>query len=230
MRKSILVLILLVGALALFQSCSTNPEKSLLSSYFHAVTLNDNDTMSSMAIEPIQVDLASWQILNVSPETVEPAKLPDLNAKELELKKAVEDHVGPTVAAKDELDAAKERLDLERTAAGKAAARKQVEQLQAVYDREYQKHKELQQAYNDAKAASAREEEMTAFSLGVRELPTIRDLTGDVHSKTVDVLLRLKNNTERKYKIHLKKYVLKDEAARLSHNGRWVIIQFEPVS
>jgi len=229
MKRSIMLALGLIAALVVMQSCSAPPEKGLLSRYFHASTLADNDTMSSMAMDPLQVDVSSWKLLNVTPEKIEPAKLAEMNAKELELKKEVENHVGPTVDAKDALDVAKENYDLARTAASKAARKREVDDLQVKYDAEYQKHKELQQAYNDAKQASADEEQLTLFSLGQRELASARSLTGDVHSKEVDVLLELKSGGERKYRIFLKKYDLKDESLNLRHNGRWIITKFERI-
>lgn len=229
MRKNAILVIGLVVAFLVVTACSSAPEKTLLAKYFNAMTLNDNQTMASMALQPIQVELDSWEILSVSPEEIQPAVLPDLNARELELKKQVEDNIGPTVEAKDLLDIAQEDLDTARTSAARAAARKKVEELQAKYDEQFAKHKELQQQYNDAKAAAAGEEEITKFSLGVRELPMIRDLTGNVHSKQVDVAIQNKAGETQKYKLHLKRYQLRDEVNNLSHNGRWVIIRFEPI-
>lgn len=229
MRKTVFLVIGLMVAFLIVTACSPAPEKGLLSRYFSAMTLNDNQTMASMALQPIQIELDSWEIINVGPERIEPAALPDLNAKELELKKEVEQNIGPTVEAKDLLDIAQEDMDTARTSAARNAARKKVEQLQAEYDAKYARHKELQQNYSDAKAAAAAEEEMTRFSLGIRELATIRELTGNVHSKEVEVAIKNKSGATQKYLLHMKQYALKDEVNNLRHHGRWVIIRFEPI-
>ena len=68
MRQKALIVIGILLALSVFQSCSSNPEKSLLTRYFNAVALNDNSTMSTMALEPVQLDIAAWEIANVSSE------------------------------------------------------------------------------------------------------------------------------------------------------------------
>lgn len=227
MKKTAFIVIGLLVAFLVLQSCSSSPEKGLLSRYFNAVTLNDNDTMSAMALEPVQVDLASWSLDAVSPERIEPASLPGLNKAELEYKKLMEQHVGPTMDAKDFLDAAKEELDLARTAGAKAAAKKKVDEFQLKFDEEYNKQKDLQKGYNDAKAAAASEEQITLFSLGQRELPMVRDLTGNVHSKEVDVTVKTKTGQAMKYKLIMRMYQLKDEATGLRHNGRWIITKFE---
>src|SRR4030042_3687492 len=106
MRKRSLIVIGLVLVVAFsLQSCSSNPEKGLLKKYFNAVRYNDNATMSSMALEPLTMDISGFDIVSVSPERIEPAVLAGLSAKEAELKKKLEEHVGPTIDAKDAVDA-----------------------------------------------------------------------------------------------------------------------------
>jgi hypothetical protein len=227
-KKSVLAVGILLASLAVI-SCSSKPEQSLLKSYFSAVRMNDTATMSTMALEPITVDVASWQLTKAGEESVFPAVLPELNKKEAEAKKALEQHIGPTMESKDALDTAQEELDLARTGGAKAAARKKVEELQAKYDQIYSLHKDMQKAYNDTKSAAAKEEEITRFSLGVRELANIRDLTGEVHSKEVEVMVKGKAGAEKGYRIQMRRYLLKDEALNINHTGRWVIVRFDPI-
>ena len=68
------------------------------------------------------------------------------------------------------------------------------------------------------------------FSLGARELPNVRDLTGDVHSKDVEISVTNRAGVKKNYKLLLKEYLLKDESNNIRHSGRWVIIKFEPLS
>lgn len=230
MRKKTLIVCGVALAIFVLQSCSSSPEKSLLSRYFNAVSLNDNATMSSIALEPAQMDYTSWAILSVTPEKIEPATLPDLAKEEADAKKALEQHIAPTMDAKDLLDAAKEDQDLARTPGARAVAKKKVEELQAKFDEEYNKQKDLQKAYNDAKAAAAAEEQITAFSIGVRDLANIRDLTGNVHSKDVEIRVTFKDGGVKKYRLSMRMYDLKDEALNLSHTGRWIITRFEQIA
>jgi hypothetical protein len=228
-KKSLFVIGIFLILFSL-QSCSSKPEKALLDRYFHAILLNDITTMSTMALEPVAIEAKSYEITKVGVDKVEPASLPDLNKKELELKKKLEGHVAPTLDAKDALDAAKDELDSARTGAAKNAAKKKVEELQAKYDQEYELHKQLQKDYNDAKAAAAREEEIATFSLGAGELPTIRELTGNVHSKEVEVKVISKEGQVKNYIFHLRMYNLRDETLNMNRRGRWVIIDFELLS
>ena len=57
----------------------------------------------------------------------------------------------------------------------------------------------------------------------------IRDLTGDVHSKEVEVKITNKAGADKSYRIQMRRYLLKDEVLNLNHNGRWVIVRFDPI-
>jgi hypothetical protein len=231
-RKGVIILgfISLLFVVVTFQSCTSTPEKTLLGTYFHAISLKDSMTMSTMALEPASIDVESWKIVSVSPDQTEPFTLPELNQKELELKKKLEDHVGPVTDADDALYGAQEELKAARTAGAKAAAKKKVEEMQAKFDEEREIHRQLQKDYNDAKATAAKDEQIALFSLNQRQLANIRDLTGSVLSKDVDVEVVGKDGKTTTYRFYLKKYDLKDETVNLPYRGRWIIVRFEPVS
>lgn len=230
MRKRALIVIAVFVAFFVIQGCTSAPEKTLLKKYFNAVAMNDNDTMSSMALEPLQPDMTSWSIVSIGEETIVPASLPALNAAEIEAKKAQDAQIGPTIDADTLLKDAQYEKDLARSSAGKAAAQKRIDELQKAYDEQNAKMQEFKKIYNAAKAAAAAEEEMTMFSLGQRELPVVRSLTGDVHSKEVVIAITLKSGAVKNYKLLMKQYLLRDEANNIRHPGRWVIIKFEPLS
>lgn len=230
MRKKTLAVAGVFVAFFVVQGCTSAPEKTLLKKYFNAVAMNDNDTMSSMALDPLQPDMTSWSIVSIGAEKVEPASLPALNAAEAEAKKAQDAQIGPTLDADSALKDAQYEKELARTAAGKAAAQRNIDKFQAAYDVENAKMQEFKRVYNAAKKAAADEEEMTMFSLGQRDLPVVRSLTGDVHSKDVEIAIVLKNGQTKNYKLMMRQYLLRDEAINLPHRGRWVIIKFEPLS
>jgi hypothetical protein len=230
MRRKSLIVVGLVFALVSLQNCSSKPEQSLLQSYFHAITLNDITTMSTMAIDPIKIEAESWKILKVTEEKIEPASIADFGKKEADLKKAYDGSSAPALDAKDTLDTAKDEFNSARTAAAKAAAKAKVDEAQKKFDEAYKNNRDLLNQYNEAKAAAAKEEEITSFSLGAGQLPNIRDLKGNVHSKDVDVEVKAKDGAAKVYKITIKMYDLKDEAANINRRGRWVITKFEQPS
>ena len=228
-HKNLWFLSLALLAVLFYTACSSNPEKALLDKYFHALSMNDNQTMASIAVEPLAIEAVSYKILSVSPEIVEPFSLPDLNQAEIEAKKKMDDHVGPVVEAKDALDMAQEELDNARTSGSRAALKKKVAELQAKYDEEYNAHRELQTQYSGNKEAAAKEEQVALFSLGVKSLPGIREMSGEVHSKTVQISVKTKSGAEKKYNVLMKRYILKDQTGQ-PNTGRWIIVKFEPVA
>lgn len=230
MRKRTLIVLGVFVAFFVIQGCTSAPEKTLLKKYFNAVQMNDNDTLSSIALEPLQPELGSWSILNIGTEKIEPATLPDLNKAEIEAKKLQDAQIGPTIDADTAVKDAQFEMDTTRSAGAKATLKKRVEELQAKYDVENGKMQELKKAYNAAKTAAAAEEEMTMFSLGERELAVVRELTGNVHTKEVDISISNRAGVAKKYRLLLKQYLLKDEVNNIRHNGRWVIIKFEPLA
>jgi hypothetical protein len=225
MNRKILAVFGVVLLAVAFTSCSSNPEKGLLDRYFNALSLNDLTTLSTMAIDPVSIEFDSWELVSVSEEIVEPAKLPEMNQKELDLKKQQEESVGVTLDARAELDDAVFERDNARGSAAKRQLQAKVDELQTKYDEQYAAHQQLQKDYNEAKAAAAREEEISLFSLG-GDYSTVREFVGNVHTKTVEVKIE-KDGVESHYRFHLRRYMLKDEAMNLDHRGRWSIVKIE---
>jgi len=201
---------------------------NLLNSFFTSVKVKDSMTMSTWALEPISMDVESWEIVSVSEERVEQTSLPELKEKELELRKKVEESVGITLDAKDELLDAEYERDQARTRTARRAAQNKVKELQATFDEIYATHKQLQTDYNEAKAATAREEQIASFSLGAGDITNIRDLTGKVHSKEVNVKVVGKEGTKI-YKLFLRMYGLKDEVLNVNRRGQWKIVKIEQI-
>jgi hypothetical protein len=231
-RKGLIVLGALAVLFILFalQSCKSTPEKGLLGAYFSAISMKDTTTMSTMAVEPISIDAASWQITSVSEEKIEPVNLVELGKAELEFKKKLEEHVGPVMDAEDALYGAQEEQKAARTGPAKSAAKAKVEEMQAKFDQEREIHKQLQRDYNEAKEAAQHEKDVAIFSLGAGEVANIMDLTGTVHTKDVDVKVTGKDGQVTNYRFNLRRYELRDEAANLNRRGRWIIVKFGPVA
>jgi hypothetical protein len=227
-RKSLIILIMALALIAA-QSCKSHPEQNLLTKYFNAISMNDTTTMSTMAVDPIKIEAESWKITSVSEEDIQPAALAEIGDKEADLKKQQDANVPKVLDAKDALDIAKDDYTTARTAAAKAAAKAKVDAAQAKYDEEYANHQDIIRQYNEAKAAAAREEEITSFSLGAGQLPNIRELTGTVHTKDVQIEVKTKAGAVENYKIWMKMYQLRDEANNVNHRGRWVITKIEKV-
>lgn len=229
MGKKTIIAIGFILLLFGLQSCQSKPEATILKRYVHAIILKDKATMASMAMEPISFDVERWEIVNVSLEKIEPARLPQLNEEEKKLQKEMQDSSVITLDAKDAADDADYELKNARTPAAKKAAQQKKNELQAKYEELRSKHNQILRDYNLAKQASIREEETTNFSLGAGDLTNIRDLKGEVRSKEVEVKIYWKSEAKN-YKFYLIRYNLKDETLNLPFHGRWVITKIEPLS
>ncbi len=227
MTKKFIYFLFLISLVIFVINCAQKPEQGLLKRYFHAVSLKDTDTMGSMAIEPISLEFSSWKIVSISEETVEPVILPELNKKEKEAKGKLNEHTGIVLDLKDELDMAKIELEYARTARARRAARKVVAEKQDAYDKEYEVHKQLLKEYNAAKEAAEKEEKITNFSVP-GEFVNIREMTGEIHKKEVVIELNTPEGVK-KFKVHLRRYILQDPETNTTHRGRWIILKFEPI-
>ncbi|MCP2519293.1 hypothetical protein NLD30_02470 [SCandidatus Aminicenantes bacterium Aminicenantia_JdfR_composite] len=227
MIKRLVYFLFLVSLIIFLVDCAGKPEENLLKRYFHAVRLNDTDTMGSMALEPISPEFKSWKIISISEEIVEPVILPDLDKKEKEAKSKLNEHTGIVLDLKNELDEAKMELEFARTARARRAARRKVAEKQAAYDKEYEIHKQLLKEYNKAKEAAEREEKIANFSV-LGEFPNIREMTGEIHKKEVIIELNTPEGVKR-YKANFRRYILKDPVTNATHRGRWIILNFEPI-
>jgi len=230
MRTKTLYAIGIILVLLALQGCSSHPEEGLLQRYFNAIKLKDIATMSSMAVDPIAIDVDNWSITAVSEEKASATNLADLAKLEADLKKKLEGHAGPVVEAQDLMFSAKEKYDSARSGGAKSAAKKEMEEATSNFEKERELHRQIQKEYNDASAMAKKEEDTTLFSLGNREMTNARDLAGMVYAKEVDVAVKATDGTTKNYRFHLKRYELKDETINLTHRGRWVIINFETLN
>lgn len=228
MRRKSLSLSGVILLIFILQSCTSHPEEGVLKRYFQAVRMNDKTTMGTMALEPISPEFTSWEIVNVSEERIEPVTLPELNQEEMDLKTKVEESVVTTVEAREQVDDALFEMENARTRTARRAAQQKVDELQKKYEEIRDNHNQLQTDYNKAKADAAQEEEITSFSLSAGEIPNIRELTGNVHAKEVDIKV-VQPGGEKTFRCYMKKYMLKDEVLNLHRNGRWIILRFEEI-
>jgi len=230
MRTKSLYAMGIILVLLAFQGCSSRPEEGLLQRYFNAIKLKDIATMSSMAVDPTGFDVDSWEITAVSEEKASPTNLTDLAKLEADLKKKLEGHAGTVVEAQDIMFSAKEKFDSARSGGAKSAAKKELDEATANFEKEREVHRQIQKEYNDASAMAKKEEDTTLFSLGNPDLANARDLSGMVYSKEVDVTVKGTDGTTKNYRFHLKRYEIRDEAINVTHRGRWVIINFETIN
>ncbi|MBD3413134.1 MAG: hypothetical protein GF421_01720 [Candidatus Aminicenantes bacterium] len=221
MNKKVLSYLGIVLLIFMIHSCSSSPEKAILERYFHAMSLDDLNTLSTMAIEPADFEFNSWEIVEVTEEYSDLFDLPELDKKEKELKEKVDDLTIETLNARDEMDTAKFEMERRRTRANI----NKFNETEENYNEMREQHKELQKQYNEVKQAAENEERMALFSLG-GDFPGVRQFEGEVHKKDVEVKVN-RNGEEVNYKIFMRQYELNDPQSNITHNGRWIILRFE---
>jgi hypothetical protein len=221
MNKKIFSYLGIVLLIFVIHSCSSHPEEALLDRYFNAMSFNDLNTLSTMAIEPADFEFDSWEIVNVSEEYTEPFALAEMDQKEKELKKQLDDLTTETLDARDAMDVAKFEMERRRTRANID----KFNEAEENYNKMYEEHKALQKEYNETEQAAEREEKISLFSLG-GDFPRIRQFEGDVHKKEVDIKVT-RNGEEANYKISMRQYELTDPGNNITHTGRWIILRFE---
>jgi len=185
------------------------------------MSLNDLNTLSTMAISPANFEFDSWEIVNVAEEYSEPFKLPELDKQGKELKEKLDDHTIETLNARDEMDVAKFEMERRRTRANI----NKFNEAEEKYNKLYEENKELRKEYNETRDAADREEEIALFSLG-GDFPLVRQFEGDVHKKEVEIKVH-RNGEETGYKIFMRKYQLTNPETNITHTGRWIILRFE---
>ena len=231
MRNRALIVIGLLVAFLAIQGCSSAPEKTLLKKYFNAVQMNDNDTMSSMALEPFQPELGSWSIVSIGAEKIEPASLAgaeqgrDRGQEAAGRADRADDRrrYGPQgrPVRKGHLPVRRRqgrRSEEDRRAPGQVRRRER--QDAGIQEGLQCRQGRRRRGRGDDDVLPRRQ----------RELPTVRELTGDVHSKDVEIAVTNRAGVTKNYRLAMRQYLLKDEVNNIPHRGRWMIIKFEPLS
>ncbi|MCK7477049.1 MAG: hypothetical protein M0C28_05665 [Candidatus Moduliflexus flocculans] len=231
MRNKTLIVLGVFVAFFVVQGCTSAPEKTLLKKYFNAVTMNDNDTMSSIALEPFQPELGSWKIVSIGEEKIEPASparpergrdrgqegpgrpdRPDDRRRHAPQGRPVREGHVPLGRRQGR------RPEEDRRAPGQVRRRERQDAgVQAGLQRR-QGRRGRGRGDDDVLPRRPRARRPSASS------------PGDVHSKDVEISVTNRAGATKNYKLKMKQYLLRDEVNNIPHRGRWIIIKFEPLS
>ncbi len=202
-------------------SCGS-PEKSMLGRYFEAVRFNDKMTMSTMAYEPIAMEIKKWRMVSLSQEEKKGLPLNELFKKQDELKEKRDAIVNQVADANDKVAEAKANLSKARGAA-KRKAEKELEEAENVYKETRASYEKIQKEWNELKALIDKERALFNLSVGI-EWPEGVELEGDMGVK--EAMVEVTTATDvRNYKVILRKYAIKTPEGQ-PLNGRWIIEKF----
>ena len=217
MKKTFLLLALF-SVIALLTSCQKGEEVTV-TKYFQAMQTNDKDTMSSMAVEPKDIEFKSYKITSSTEPTTTPLALPNLEKKMQELVKARKDQVSAALDKKGELDDAEYELEETRRRTKKSELEQKIEDLKKAVAEEEQKVKNQQAKINRLTQTIKVEKKMITMSSAVDS--NFELYSGDTLNSKVVVNVTLINGEVKDYIFLLRKNMLKLEDRKIP--GRFII-------
>ena len=222
--KKIILLVAMFSVLITLTSCG-KAEEAAIRSYFHAMQINDKDTMASMAVEPKDIDWKSFKITSTDQPVEIDLELPALEKKLEELNKAKRDQVNVALDKRDELDEAQFEAEETRRRTKKSELEQKVEDLQTQLAQEEQKVKNIQGQINKLAQQIKVEKSMIGMSASVTENYSL--YTGKTITIKTIVNITLTNGETKDYVFLLRKDVMTLENRVLP--SRFIITKIETV-
>jgi hypothetical protein len=223
MKKSIL-LAALFCAIIVLTACS-QPGEITVEKYFQAMKLNDKDTMSSMALEPKDLEFKSFEIGLVGEPIEKDLELPIYEKKLKELNKQKAEQGNNAMDAQDNLEELKDELSDARGARTKAGIQKQIEEAEKAFAEEKQQYNFLLMNVADLQKKISREKDMIRMSTGRTE--SLNLFSGKSFYQKVDAKVILENGDVNNYVFLLKRTDLTLQEQEKTLNGRLIIIKIQ---
>jgi len=222
--KKIILLVALFSVIVTLTSCG-KAEEAAVSSYFHAMQINDKDTMASMAVEPKDIEWKAFKITSTSEPVEMDLELPKLEKKLEELNKTKMAQVDIALEKKGLLDDAEFEIGETSRRTKKSELEQKVADLKAEVEAEEQKVKNIQAETNKLSQQIKVEKTMIGMSAGIME--NYEMYTGKtINIKTI-VNVTLTNGEIKDYVFLLRKDIMSmEDKARPS---RYVITKIETV-
>lgn len=211
MKKVLFPLVLL--SILVFTTACQKPEEVTLSKYFQALKAKDRDTMASMAIEPVQMNVKSYKVLSIEPAKEIDAPLASMVEKLEKLK----------VDKAAQIAVVQEKKALAEEAKGKN--KKAGEEAEATLNAETEKFKQMQAEYTNLKNQVDFERNLVKLSTNIEN--NQEACSGKCVDTTVNVLITSSEGQEKEYMFVLRKYVLMNEATKRAFPNRLVILKIQ---
>lgn len=206
----------LISILALGLSCSSEPEKRVLASFVNAVQAGDAAAAAQVSLVEFPGDVATWEIVEVSPESSTPFQLAALREEQAEMVKALE----AMIEDNDQFLRDNEELyyeykprkdkDPETKFTGK------LKEFDEAFAARMDEQNELDQKIKEAGDGIDALKKAAALSTNTPGLGTSYD--GDVLEKKATVKF-----DDKSYKVTLKQYALVNTEHNMRPVARWII-------
>jgi len=219
--KKIILLLALLGVIVLMTSCQ-KAEEVTVSKYFHAMAVNDRDTMATMAYEPRDVEYKAFEVLSIDEPVTKPLELQALIKKLAELERKRREQVNKVMNMTDERDDLEYEVEETRRRSRRAELKKKIEELNVQIEEDTEKVKSLQLDINQAKKEIDREKALITLSTGFRD--NLEMFSGDTTTNKVTVKVTLENGEVKDYVFLLRMDTLKVKDRE--QTGRLIVVKF----
>ncbi len=227
MKKGMVFLlagVLLVSSLALV-SCGS-PEQTLISRYIQAVNMNDKDTLTKIAPNPVAVALTKWKIVEKTQPREKKVSLADLKKRVVEAKKKMEELQQEAALAKIDFDDFAKKYD-KWSWALKRRNKKKYEELKSKYEELKKQFLAARDEYNKVVEEFTFEKKLQALSVG--DIPELEKMAGKAYEEEIVIEGTDKNGKVRRFKFYLVRYELTKPGATQPIRGRWVVRKIEEI-
>jgi len=219
MKKSILLAALFCLIIVL-TSCS-QPGEISVSKYFQAMKMNDKDTMSSMALEPKDLEFKSFEIVTIGEPEEKDLELPIFEQKMRDMIKEKTNLGNLAMDAQDELEDLKDELAETRRSSQKAQVQEKIKEAELVFAEQKQNYNMLLMNIAGLQKKISREKDQIRMSTGRTE--SLNLFTGKSFYQKVEVKVTLNNGDVNNYVFLLKKTDLTLEEKTI--DGRLIIVK-----
>lgn len=200
-----------------------HPEKNVVDQYFGAVNQKDNQTLSSFAAVGFDQKVDNWTISKVSPESRQPAPLPELVKKRHDAEAAVNEN--NKTAKAYQLDHLEEVNQVREIRKKNQPVPAKLQALAAEWDKFNQQDRDLKKVLAGAKDAVEKEKRDVALSVG--QLEEVESLSGEMVSKDYDLVLTI-GGQPKNYVMTLRKYELSSGEKGPKVMNRWIVHGLTP--
>jgi len=215
--------LIFLPALVILVSCG-GQDRNAINTYFKAIRIRDNPTMAAVSTVEFPERVASWDIIEIGPGSVEPFMLNDLNRNLRQANLALRH-----IAERDYLFLSDNQHHYKRYMARiEKNPDAELEGELAEFDREFREIRKKAEAAEKAveKANEELKNENRAVALSLMGSAVTDGLDGDVTTKLAQVVVT-RPEGEQTYQITLKYYNLVNQQTQAEVRSRWIITEVQ---
>jgi hypothetical protein len=225
MRDRATALAVALGMALAAAACSGGAEKNVVNQYFTAVRANDTNTLTSFAMVQFDKPIEDWKIVSVGAETRLPAPLPELVKKQKDLEAELAKNKSEAQKWGNDLSVYQKRQQLAEIQAKGGKVPPALVPIQQKYDAYQATDRDLKKKVAAAKNEVEREKRNATLSVG--QVEGLEDLTGEMITKDVELLLTTGGGQKTSYLMTLRKYQLTGGTGPRMVS-RWVVQSLVP--